>query len=401
MVSSTSEWLTAVATRQCPENILPALQPPARFGCPIPIDETVEREPVRYSPWSYPPSCLDSVANPDTKYCVFSNSRHGSNGVSMITTPETAANSVELLNERISAHWEPRRSMNNSIIESEPAYKVVPMPGKGRGVVATRLIRRAEPIMYDSASVVLDTQFPGSVRQTDGYELLHQAADQLADPELVLTLGRTNTMAADIVEDVLRTNSFSTPLAGEPHMGLFPEVSRINHACSPNAFTRFMPRSLAVSIIAGREIQPGEEITISYIPVTKPSAERQRLLSRWGFNCTCSLCKSSKSALASSDYRRTKIETMRQDVVAAVEARDGTMAVKLTHEVLRLARVERLEELIPEQYEILARIYWVAGDKESATKYAKMSLDVLEEQGYIDNRPEHLEVLLRSFDEDK
>ncbi len=60
------------------------------------------------------------------------------------------------------------------------------------------------------------------------------------------------------------------------------------------------------------------------------------------------------------------------------------------------------EELFPmysEQYENLARTYWAVGDWKMATKYARMSLDLLKEQGYIEKYTEqHLAALLKSFD---
>ncbi len=92
-------------------------------------------------------------------------------------------------------------------------------------MVATRLIRQYEIIMLDYASLVIDLSFPTRVRRAQGYEVLHQATDHLSDPDRVLSLGRSSTVAADIVEDVLRTNAFHTMLADTPHMALYPQIS--------------------------------------------------------------------------------------------------------------------------------------------------------------------------------
>lgn len=82
----------------------------------------------------------------------------------------------------------------------------------------------------------------------------------------------------------------------------------------------------------------------------------------------------------------------------AVEAWDGRKAVKLTLEALELMQEEELAPLYSSQYEIIARLYWKAGDKKTGTKYAQMSIDTLVDQGYLEDRSETLPALLQSFD---
>ncbi|XDG08662.1 hypothetical protein ABKA04_008277 [Annulohypoxylon sp. FPYF3050] len=305
-----------------------------------------------------------------------------------------AADSTDILNDSGYTHT---KSFTDD--DADAAFQVIDIPGKGKGVIARRHINRSEPIMADWASMIVDLNFPTSVKRAQGYRLLHVAIDQLLDPDMVLQLARSSSFSADIVEDVLRTNAFSYTLAGDSHMALYPKVSRINHACHPNAFIRFTPSSLAVSIVALRDIEPGEEINITYVPLGKTREERQADLQKWGFNCTCSLCSASKAEVAASDYRRSKIKDMRQEVMKAVEAWDGTKAVKLTHEVLELMRAEDLAPLYASQYEIMARLYWKARDKKTGAKYAKMSIDTLVDQGYLEDSPGALPALLKSFDD--
>ena len=257
--------LAAVA-RECPTKVHPSLQPHWRFGCPAAIDEeTVGPEPVDWSPWTHPPVCITASASagvassnkkgssnsrnataPD-KYCVYTNSAHGHRGVSLITTPETAASVVELLDDFNTEFMRPLavstdndvhgsgRRMNSSSSGTtddgsdegdDRPYKVVEMPEKGgKGMVATRKIRRAEVVMVDFASMVLDLAFPRSVRRLDGYELLTQAANQLADPARVLGLARKREHPPNLVEDVVRTNAFHFELDEKPHMALYADVA--------------------------------------------------------------------------------------------------------------------------------------------------------------------------------
>lgn len=119
-----------------------------------------------------------------------------------------------------------------------------------------------------------------------------------------------------------------------------------------SAFIRFTPSSLAVSIVALKDIEPGEEITITYVPMGQTREERRAGLLKWGFNCNCSLCTASKAEVAASDYRRKKIKQLRQEVMEAVEAWDG-----------------------------------------------KMSIDTLVDLGYLENSPEALPALLKTLDD--
>ncbi|KAK3320136.1 hypothetical protein B0T19DRAFT_488318 [Cercophora scortea] len=324
------------------------------------------------------------------KYCAFTNSRHGFRGISIVTTPETAADSMRILDEAVVS------TRNESILP----YKIVDIPGKGKGVIATRHISQYEELMLDYATFAVDISFASRVPARTGYQLLHLAAMQLADPASVLELGQSNSFAADVLENVLRTNAFNTMIGEVPHMALYPEVSRINHACKPNAYTRFIPRSLEVSVAAVRDIQPGEEITISYITIGQETVQRKRALEVWGFECKCSLCSSSQNEIAASDARRRQIETLRGQVVEAFQDGKPFQALRLSRQVLNLLPSEELFPLYSEQYENMARAYWFLRDREKTMKYAKMSLEVLVEQGYIERvTPEHLEAMWRNFAE--
>jgi len=227
-------------TSECAPNVPPPLQPHGRFGCPVPLDDGDGRALTRHSPWTHPPHCVNASGavpgRPDAaKYCVFTNSRHGARGLSIVTTPQAAANSVDILNEAVApdlAALPPARG-GGVFDRDDPPYAVVDVPGKGKGVVATRPIRQYETVMVDYANMLVDLYFPSTVMRHHGYVLLNTALDQLGDPLSLLGLKRNNPMAGNPVEDVLRTNAYQTDLGGHPHMVVFPEIARVNHACRP------------------------------------------------------------------------------------------------------------------------------------------------------------------------
>ena len=190
---------------------------PADLACPPPVDDAMVWPPHR-SAWTHPPECEHSNDRA-SKYCVYTHSGHGSRGWSIITSPETAADSIAFLSKPLNS------SSLGSPSQQEPAYKMVDIPGKGKGLVATRAIKQYDEILVDYATVLVDVAFATKVPAFLGYRLLHTAVDQLADPESVLGLGKSNGFARDEVENVLRTNGFHTPLGGEPHIAVYPAVS--------------------------------------------------------------------------------------------------------------------------------------------------------------------------------
>ncbi|KAL2268232.1 hypothetical protein VTJ83DRAFT_3078 [Remersonia thermophila] len=381
----------------------PTLQPAdLDVTCPLPIDDQPAARPSLTSPWTHPPLCVPSTDG-TTKFCVYTNSRHGPRGWSILTTPETAADSVWLLNRALN---DTDRTTTTAAVAARsrepPAYRVVDIAGKGKGVVTTRKVAKYEEILVDHATFLVDILFTTQVPAFRGYRLLHAAVNQLADPESVLTLGQSNPLARDQVENILRTNGFSTKLGGAPHIALYPVVSRINHGCQPNAYTLFKPETLQVSIRAARDLEAGEEITHSYIPIGAPTSERAKRLSRWGFTCRCSLCEADAEAREASDKRRAEIQQLRDHAIRAYQAGRAYQALRFTRQVINLLGPEGLWQLYPEQYENVARIFYTLRDRANAEKYANMSLGLLAEQGEIPRADrEAVERLLARFEEEE
>jgi hypothetical protein len=78
---------------------------------------------------------------------------------------------------------------------------------------------------------------------------------------------------------------------------LFDQVSRINHACDPNAYFDLSwdcTHGTVINCVRSlKDITEGEEINISYVPqiFQIPLADRRQQLSKhWGFDCDCKRC---------------------------------------------------------------------------------------------------------------
>ena len=183
--------------------------------CALAMDDKVGLDPSSWSPWTHRPYCAD------TRYCVFTNSMfRGNHGVSIITTSEIAAGSPDLL-----AKLSTGRIASPAPDPPEAPYTMRDIPGKGKGLFATRRIARGEVFMEDYPSVLADAEFPGKVRRDQGQLLLQRAIGQLAQADEVLALARSSTTGAPAQEDVMRTNTFAITVGQRTRMALFPKIS--------------------------------------------------------------------------------------------------------------------------------------------------------------------------------
>ncbi|KAG0328377.1 SET and MYND domain-containing protein 3 [Podila humilis] len=84
------------------------------------------------------------------------------------------------------------------------------------------------------------------------------------------------------------TNLETTTVVG---LGLYIQsMAFMNHSCVPNCVYIFKGPRVECRVI--RDIQPGEEMTISYIDQIGTTKERQRQLKeQYNFNCECPLCQ--------------------------------------------------------------------------------------------------------------
>ncbi|KAJ9165299.1 SET domain-containing protein [Coniochaeta hoffmannii] len=344
--------------------------------CPLPLDDEAGPEPNSWSPWTHRPYCASS------SYCVFTNSKfHGSSdlGVSFISTPEVAASSLDVLEKSFSAPLAVTSDANATI---SPSYRIVDMPGKGKGVVARQRIERGSVFMVDYASIIAAVEFPEKMPGFQSHMLLDKAVEQLPDPQRVLSLARSSAADRAVMEDVMRTNAFSITLDDRPWMGLFPGISRINHACKPNAHTRFSQKLLTMSAVSIRDIEPGEEITISYAEFGTMYGQRQHsLLHNWGFRCTCALCTAPSAELIPSDRRRGRIGDIRQQIVELVQSKQFDRAVAMSKEMIDLVLKEELVAHLGEHYEVLTRLYYALRDATNTKKYARLAIAELERYG--------------------
>ncbi|XP_040020831.2 histone-lysine N-methyltransferase SMYD3 isoform X2 [Gasterosteus aculeatus] len=88
-------------------------------------------------------------------------------------------------------------------------------------------------------------------------------------------------------------------------VGLYPSLSLLNHDCWPNCVMVFVGTKLQLRAV--RDINPEEELTISYIETLSSTEERRRQLEdQYHFTCRCQHCDSQdKDGLMLSGHKST------------------------------------------------------------------------------------------------
>ena len=73
---------------------------------------------------------------------------------------------------------------------------------------------------------------------------------------------------------ILDTNCYEIGWNGIRARAIFPTIARINHDCVPNA-RKFFDSDMRMVVVASRDLQPGEEVTLSYTPPLTSTPVRQ------------------------------------------------------------------------------------------------------------------------------
>lgn len=191
-----------------------------------------------YSPWSHKPFCTQSTSlkSLGQKFCVYTSNTTGPNGLSLVASPAAARLATKYLDDNPLENFLTVPEAEALFFNPAP-YKIVDIPGKGKGVVATRRIKQFETFMVDQAAIVMDMALEKSITSKENLKLLKVGVEQLRVPEVVRSLsakhgggdkfGRDDLEGLDgkEEEDVMMTNSFGSTIADTPSRALFPLIS--------------------------------------------------------------------------------------------------------------------------------------------------------------------------------
>lgn len=275
-----SAYSDTPAEHVCP--VVPVGTWPLPTTCPVEIPDAIDNETfsAQDDQWYRSDTCHEVGQD---EICAFTQpSFNAGHGIALVTTAQILQNMVSLPIFTNPGLQQPASEQSTSL-----AYRDEQIPGKGIGLVATRLLRNNEPFLSRMPIVMVDdTAFKrlGRARLTD---LLVQALGDLPETHQAVYLNLTTHGEVkthdEKVYEIFMKNDFITPVEGitEFH-SVFPQgkgsrrtfnthsylprcaVSRLNHACRPNSKYTFDASTLSQSVFAARGIETGEELTVTY-----------------------------------------------------------------------------------------------------------------------------------------
>ncbi|KAM5543458.1 hypothetical protein V8D89_002709 [Ganoderma adspersum] len=198
------------------------------------------------------------------------------------------------------------------------SFIVQDVPGKGKGIVATRAIALGELVL---AEAPLFTQIQSRSNATVVAAL---AALSHADQRRYFSLAnaRRGTAVPPPI-GVFETNALpcgnndARRGVAASSAAIFILGSRFNSSCQPNVSNYWDERMQKITFRATRAIAEGEELCISYLDVLAVRDERRRgLRAAFGFLCRCVACSREGAELRASDERRTAVARLYQEIGA-------------------------------------------------------------------------------------
>ncbi|KAF9346707.1 hypothetical protein BGX26_001788, partial [Mortierella sp. AD094] len=162
-------------------------------------------------------------------------------------------------------------------------YIVKDVPGKGKGMFATRDIKRGTCVISEKPLVCVGPSLPKTL----------PTVASMSKKNIKSFLALRNIYSQEEMTEVagiIKTNAL--PLGeNSENGGVYRVISRINHSCAPNVRHNWNPRTEKEYIRAMEDIPAGSEILTDYILPLLTREERQKmLLQDFRFTCQCRIC---------------------------------------------------------------------------------------------------------------
>lgn len=166
---------------------------------------------------------------------------------------------------------------------------------------------------------------------------------------------------AQVALAITQTNGISTGAQG---VGVFPDVSRLNHACSRafNAVYSWREKEQKLVVYALRSIKQGQEILTAYFDTRRSRYERRLVRMRieclrnvdpwfllyraylkehYDFHCTCDVCSMPDDISKISDDRLSQMQSMHGELAQWAQGKiEGEKAINLINEIWWVGSLE-------------------------------------------------------------
>ncbi|KAH7131663.1 hypothetical protein B0J13DRAFT_642489 [Dactylonectria estremocensis] len=196
--------------------------------------------------------------------------------------------------------------IDHSEIPEGPLCEIVQIPGRGRGLMATRYIARGTRVLLETPILTACAMEPQDMDTAVAATL-----KQLPKAEQQKFLLLHNNFPGKLpFFGIMRTNSICCGPGSETG-AVYATISLINHSCLPNTHSSWNYERGHQTVHAIRDIVCGEEITLAYTAEDLPSRpRRENLKESFGFDCCCAVCSLPPSQLQVSDKRRSRLQQL-------------------------------------------------------------------------------------------
>ncbi|KAH6668857.1 hypothetical protein B0J14DRAFT_629067 [Halenospora varia] len=221
-----------------------------------------------------------------------------------------------------------------------PLFSIKSIPGKGKGLVARLNIPKGHPIIAEKPLFTTTSTFPNTLTEIT----LASKLKALSKTEQRQFLSLHNHCPGKHpFIGIVKTNALPCG-PGADIGGVYPAISRINHSCLPNTHHSWNINLECETIHAIRDIQAGEEFTISYAGGDSYLKRHMFFSQNFGFDCDCSVCvPHSVDDLRDSDVRRESIQVLNERIG------DGNRVLSKPDDCLR--DCFRVYQLLKEEYQ--------------------------------------------------
>ncbi|KIX06446.1 uncharacterized protein Z518_04422 [Rhinocladiella mackenziei CBS 650.93] len=322
-----------------------------------------------FGTWSYEPTCTPKLDALDSPLCVYTNKTFSrGRGISIFTTPQIAESFAAL---------PPFRDANvlaeHDINGFRGNWYTREVSGKGIGMFAKHALDRGDlitaytPVVLAYAENLLASQ--------EREKFLQTAINQLPVPtaELFVNLASVYGNGPDRkIQGIVGANNFALQVGGKRHLAVFPETSRMNHACTPNAQFYLNDSLLTHWVHATRSIEKGEEITIAYYDPLEPYVKRQKYLrDSFHFVCQCPRCLRGEAG----DDALTEIDALQKSL--GDWGIDSSASVKQAERLIQTFQDQGLDGYLDPAYCHAALTYNAAGSVRGAKKYVQLAIEAI------------------------
>ena len=259
-------------------------------------------------------------------------------------------------------------------------YRVTEVPGKRRGLVATRRIEPGEMILQERPLLLLAGE-PLEIGEETRAKILslHDPADNYAelicegvDVDRLMSQNKNLAVVQDDENDKIRRIIYCNAvglvnksdhedplLQSSTKMGaVYHDISFINHSCNPNVTWTWVRGDLQrKQVIAMKVIEADQEILVNYkdeeeLNYGSREFRREFLLENLGFLCQCSECSLEGEALLENERIRKKMRRKNSRIAVLLREycpRKQLRAAGLRYETVELVRQLGLQREIPKQ----------------------------------------------------